>query len=323
MNVLVLLNAAAGTLVASTSGDEAERIARRFADRGHAADVRSVPGDQLADVTRAARDSGKYDLIVAGGGDGTLNTVAAQLVDSAVAFGVLPLGTFNHLALELGLPLDLDGAVDALADGRTVGFSVGRVNDQIFLLFSAVGLYSDVVRHRDAQRKVLGRKKMWAYTVAFFKMLTRWPLMRVRLVPTDGTPPVKRLTPAVLVALSDYQIRRLGAEDFSCTHRRSLNFYLARRTSRIGMIWLVLKGFARRVRPPADFDVVCTPAADLRLRRRHTRVAIDGEVIDLPAPLKYEVLRDALRMRVPAAYAEREDDAPRPPDRAEAPATAR
>ena len=162
MKALVLLNAAAGTLARSDTQDEPDRIRAAFARHDIAADVRSVPGPDLPRTARDARTS-DYDLVVAGGGDGTLNSIASELIGSDKPFAVLPLGTLNHLAKELDTPADLDEAVDAISRGLTTGaiepFNVGAVNDQPFLLFAAIGLYPNVVKHRDAQRKSLGRSK--------------------------------------------------------------------------------------------------------------------------------------------------------------------
>ena len=302
MKVLVLLNGAAGTLVSSDTGDEADRIARGFAARGVDANVRLVDGANLIDITRAARDSGQFDLILAGGGDGTVNSVASELVGSRVAFGVLPLGTFNHLAKELTIPLDLDQAVTALADGKTIRFDVGQVNGRTFLLFCAVGLYSDMIKHRDAQRKVLGRSKLIAGVIAFFRMFSRWPLMRVKL--KVGQESLRRLTPVVFVALSEYQIRALGLEDYSCRCRDRLNIYLAAKTKRRGLLWMMIKGFFGLMKPRKDFEVVTAKQAELAVRARTVRVGVDGEVVDLETPLALGVLAGGLKMRVPTGLGE-------------------
>src|SRR5689334_4705264 len=114
MRLLVLLNQAAGTLANSATGNEPERIRAGFAAGAVAGAIRSG-----------------YDAVVGGGGDGTLNTIAAGLAGSETAFGVLPLGTHNHFAKDLGVPLDLDAAVAALARGTTKAIDVGEVNGRL------------------------------------------------------------------------------------------------------------------------------------------------------------------------------------------------
>lgn len=300
MHALVMLNAAAGTLVASTKGNESDSIRDAFANHGWDADVRHVDGPDLARVATEARESGTYDLIVAGGGDGTLNTIASALVGGDVPFAVLPLGTFNHLAKELEIPLELDAAVAAIAGGRNVPFNVGRVNDRHFLLFAAIGVYSEMVKHRDAQRKAKGRKKMWAGAIAAVRLVFRWPLKHVQIRLGEAEV-VDRLTPFVYVSLSGYQMDSMGLTDAPADPRSKLNVLLALEQHRWGLVRLMLRATVRRVRARRDVGLIRTDSLELSVRgHRHVRVGYDGEVESMPLPLKIEILRGGLTMRVPA-----------------------
>src|SRR6185503_2272868 len=121
-------------------------------------------------VAREAAADASLAAVVAGGGDGTLNTIAAALAGTGKPFGVLPLGTHNHFAKDMAVPLDLAAAVAALARGVARGrfrdVDVGEVNGRLFLNFSGIGLHPLVVKHRDVQRAVLGRNKFVAMCVA-------------------------------------------------------------------------------------------------------------------------------------------------------------
>ena len=306
MRVLVILNAKAGTLVSSAEKDQATRIRDRFATHGVEAEVRDVPGPELLKVTTDARHSGRYDLIVAGGGDGTLNTIAGALVGGNVPFGVLPLGTFNHLAKELAIPLELDAAVDALATGRDHPFNVGEVNGQVFLLFAAIGIYSDMIKHRDAQRTALGRKKMWAGTIAFFKMLARWPLMRVTLrdfEPALERHSITRLTTVAYVSLSGFQMEQMGLTDAPMkSARTALTVLISPLVSRMGLLWVIVKGMLGRARVSEDMEKIRCDALTIAPHGRPViRVGYDGEVASMETPLKLRVIPGGLKMRVPAA----------------------
>lgn len=316
MRVLVLLNAAAGTLAASSDHDEPARIASEFARHGCDADVRAVPGDEIATVAREAAASRAVDLIVAGGGDGTINTVANSVIGSGVPFAVLPLGTFNHLAKELEIPLELPAAIEAIATGREVPFNVGKVNDRHFLSFAAVGIYSDLIRHRDAQRKTLGRKKMWAGTIAAFKLLFRWPLRHVTIRFGDAKV-VDRKTPFVYVSLSGLQLDAMGVADRPAFARDALNVIVALEQRRLDLLWLMTKSLLRRVRMGRDVESFRTDAIALSMRRRrHAHVGFDGEVESMPLPLRIALVPNGLTMRVPEAASKYV----RPPDLAAAPA---
>ena len=298
MRVLVILNQAAGTLAASQSGDEAERIRAGFAAAGVEADVRSVEGAQLADVAKHAHVEG-FDAVVAGGGDGTLNTIANALAGGPVAFAVLPLGTHNHFAKELNVPLDLDAAVTALAGGSTSALDVGEVNGRIFLNFSGIGLHPMLVKHRDAQRDVFGRKKFVAMLVALLSVLRRLPVLRVRLWYGDAM--IRRTTPSVIVCNNEHQMKVFGVENVSHADRGVLNVYLARATKWYGVLWLVVRAAFRQLENARKFESLVLPEFSIDTRNRHARVSIDGEVTDLRTPLNYRVRRGGLKVIVPAS----------------------
>jgi diacylglycerol kinase family enzyme len=297
MRVLVILNQAAGTLAASSADDEPRRIRDGFAAAGIDADVRDVAGPDLESVARGAAAEG-FDAVVAGGGDGTLNTIANALAGGPVAFGVLPLGTHNHFAKELGLPLDLDAAVAALARGTTEQLDVAEVNGRVFLNFSSLGLHPMMVKHRDAQRQVLGRRKFVAMFVALVSVLRRLPLRRVRLS-FDGQV-IRRITPSVIVGNNVHQMKVFGVENVSHPGRDVLNVYLARATKWYGVLWLFVRAALRLLRTAKTFEAIVVPEVTIETYSRHARVSSDGEVTDMPTPLHYRVRRGGLKVIRPA-----------------------
>jgi diacylglycerol kinase family enzyme len=300
MRVLVILNQAAGTLAASPAGDEPLRIRDGFVAHGIDAEVRDVDGAWLASVARGAATEG-FDAVVAGGGDGTLNTIANALAGGPVAFGVLPLGTHNHFAKELGVPLDLDAAVAALARGTSDDLDVGEVNGRVFLNFSGLGLHPMFVKHRDAQREVLGRRKFVAMFFALFSVLRRLPVRRVRL--RFGDTVIRRTTPSVIVCNNPLQMKLLGVENVSTPDRGVLNVYLARATKWYGVIWLILRAAVRRLDSARKFEALALSEFSVEARHSTARVSVDGEVTDMPTPLHYRVRRGGLKVIRPAALA--------------------
>ena len=304
MKVLVLLNESAGTLAASPTRDEPERIGEGFRAAGHEVDVRCVPPADLEGATRdAAADGSGYDAVVAGGGDGTLNTIAAAMAGTGKAFGVLPLGTHNHFAKDMNVPLDLDAAVAALARAAVRDVDVGEVNGRIFLNFSGVGLHPLVVRHREAQRAALGRKKFLALFVALFRVLRRPPVLRAR-IETDNGVSLRRITPSVIVCNNPHQMKVFGVENVSYPGRGVLNVYLAKATGWAGLLWLIVRAMFRSLDTARNFESMALPEVTISTRRRTSRVSIDGEVTDMENPLRYRVRRGALRVLVPEAKVE-------------------
>ncbi len=154
--ITALLNAGSGTGRSAALAD----TVRGLLGRGDAeVEVREIAPGASVDGAIAAAKSARPDVLVAGGGDGTVSAVAAALVDSDIVLGVLPLGTLNHFAKDLGIPLLLEAAAGAIVAGRTARIDVGEVNGRVFVNNSSIGLYPEIVRDREQQQRRLGRGK--------------------------------------------------------------------------------------------------------------------------------------------------------------------
>src|SRR4051794_37510526 len=158
-----ILNCAAGTCDPQTT----EVMIRQVA-AVHGATCEILAPERGADLTALARQAvaDGAALVVAGGGDGTINAVASALVGTEARLGVLPLGTLNHFAKDLGIPLALEEAVRTVFTGRPQAVDVGEVNGRLFLNNSSLGIYPRIVRLREAHRRQGVRK--W---IAFVKAL--------------------------------------------------------------------------------------------------------------------------------------------------------
>src|SRR5215212_7968240 len=156
--MVVVLNSSAGTAAASTNDVRTEITSRFAAHNLH---------PKIVDPAEADEAIAHDDLIVAAGGDGTISTVAAKLTDTGKTMGVLPLGTLNHFAKDLRIPLELDDAIATIADAHTVDVDVAQVNDRVFINNSSLGIYPHIVARREAQQVHLKRSKWTAFASAF------------------------------------------------------------------------------------------------------------------------------------------------------------
>ena len=294
---LVLLNTAAGTVQRLGDKNLAGRIEQLLRANEIEPHVWVVPAEQIVQLTQDATKRG-YDAVIAGGGDGTINSVAAELLDSPVAFGVLPLGTFNHFAKDLGLPTELDEAAVALARGAPQYLPICEVNGRIFLNFSGIGLHPRMVSERERARDPGGSKMLATFTAAV-RAVFRLPLLYVRLALPDRT--VWRLTPSVIVCNNQHQMRAFGVEAQSVTDRRLLNVYVARATRPPGMLWLLIRAFLRVLGTSNLFEVIAAPEVTVRMHRRSITVSIDGELVRMRVPLRYRVRERSLRVIMPAS----------------------
>ncbi|HLL16482.1 MAG TPA: diacylglycerol kinase family protein [Pyrinomonadaceae bacterium] len=297
VRVEIILNASAG------NGDqEAARatLAEIFAADGHLDAHVSLAqsGTEIVELARAAASNDGVQIVVAGGGDGTVNAVASELVGTQKTLGVLPLGTLNHFAKDLGIPLDLEGAARNIIEGEVVRVDVGDVNGRIFINNSSLGLYPSIVRHREKQQERLGRGKWFAAIWATVEIFRRYPLFGVRLSADDGQE-FRRRTPFVFIGNNEYQMDAFNLGARSCLDAGHLSLHLTRDIGRWGLVRLAASALFGRLRESKDFDALCTKEVWIETRRTRLRVATDGEVTIMRSPLHYAVRPGALRVIAP------------------------
>ena len=181
-NVEVIINESAGT---SHDQQASQAVVRAFANCGVGANVAIAhDGGELIELARRAVSNGAR-AVVAGGGDGTVSAVASQLIGTGKPLGVLPLGTLNHFAKDLGVPLKLEDAARSICEGREVRVDVGEVNGQIFINNSGLGLYPRIVLRREKLQERSGSGKWSAFFRAALAVLRRYTFLHVRLT-ADG-----------------------------------------------------------------------------------------------------------------------------------------
>ena len=255
-------------------------------------------GEQIHSAVQHALES-NCSAVVAGGGDGTLNAVASMLVGQPVVFGVLPLGTLNHFAKDLGIPLDFAAALAVIAAAHTVEVDVGEVDGHFFLNNSSLGLYVDMVRHRKDQQQRLGRGKWPAFAWAAWSALRRWPVMTVTLT-AEGKAWAHR-TPFVFVGNNVYRMEGFRVGERDRLSDGVLSVYVAERAGRLQLFALALRALTGRLRQARDFRAFATTELRIDTPRPQARIATDGELCLLPTPMHYRIHPRALRVLVPAA----------------------
>ncbi|HWZ72657.1 MAG TPA: diacylglycerol kinase family protein [Casimicrobiaceae bacterium] len=253
-------------------------------------------GKNILDAVRAAI-LGKPRTIIVGGGDGTLNTAAGLLIGSGIALGVLPLGTFNHFAKDLHVPLYLRRAVTTIAEGYCAQVDVGAVNDRFFLNNASLGIYPRLVKTRDLEQQRLGHGKWPAFVWAALAVLRRYPFVDVRLN-IDGKSLARR-APFVFVGNNRYEMEgfRIGAR--AGLDGGELSLYVANRTGRLGLVRLALRALLGRLDQAADFDMAYAKHIEVQTRRERVHLATDGELLVMQSPLRFRIVPGALKVIVP------------------------
>jgi diacylglycerol kinase family enzyme len=295
--MLVILNRAAGSVGAKTE-QRNDEISDLFAV--HGVKARIVHCDQhtaLEDLTAAAKDD-PDEVVVGGGGDGTISAVAGTLVGTGKTLGVLPLGTLNHFAKDLGIPLDLGGAVQTIARGQVKEVDVAEVNGHVFINNSSLGIYPHIVSNREAQQERLGRGKLPSALWATLHAFRRFPFLDLR-VNVDGQQ-LRRRTAFLFVGNNRYEIAGFKLGQRARLDTGKLGLYLAHRTGRLGLFRLGWNALRGRLHQEDDFESFLVEEATIEARKPRVLVAKDGEVEPLATPLHYRIRPRALRVMVPA-----------------------
>jgi diacylglycerol kinase family enzyme len=288
----IVLNSSAGP-----SHTQADAIKRAFQEAGGDALVAPVRrGEDVAAVARRLLEK-KPAALVAAGGDGTVSAVAGVLRGTGTPLGVVPSGTFNHFAKDLGLPLEAEEAARVIVAGKQAAVDLGEVNGNCFLNNASLGLYPGIVKERTRQQRRLRRSKRAAMLWATLAALDRPPLLDLRLE-VDGEVRDCR-APFVFVGNNDYllegfDIGRRGRVDCGV-----LTVYTTRSCTSGGLIALAFRALLGRLRQADDF--VESSATTLCVKSRHRRllVAMDGEVSRMATPLEFRILPRSLQVLVP------------------------
>ena len=299
MPLPIIVNPAAGL---GRSPQEIRELESIFADAGVAAKVLVL--DAGADVTSVAAEAAraKPAAVIAGGGDGTINAVASALAGTDVALGVLPMGTLNHFAKDLGIPLDVAEAARTIAAGHTSRVDGGEVNGRIFINNSSLGLYPSIVRHRESQQRRLGRGKWPALLWATLTVLHRNPLLTVR-VSLDNEQH-QCTTGFVFIGNNEYIMEGFNVGARARLDGGRLSLYMTRRRSRTRLFTLAFRALIGRLYQARDFEALTAKSITIESRHSHLHVATDGEVAVLQTPLEYAIRPGALKVLTPAPHEE-------------------
>lgn len=282
------VNAQAGT------ADEA----RTALSANAAFDVRELSPSELASRIGAAIDTGSTRVLVAGG-DGTIATAAAALRSrsDSCELAILPGGTLNHFATDLGIPADAAAALEVAAHGTARPADAGLVNDRLFLNTSSVGAYVRFVRMREYLEPRFGYRI--ASFLATLRLLFRLRSLAVELE-VEGKRRIYR-TPLVFIGVGERELKLPTLGNRIPEGKRGLHVMVVRGRSAARLLAIALNAMARGVttvsRTP-ELDSFIVDRCTITLRHRGF-VAVDGELVSLDTPLEYSLERDTIRVVCP------------------------
>jgi diacylglycerol kinase family enzyme len=293
-SIAVILNA--------RSGSQRAKEARTFLEKALKASGRSfeISVTSGSGLQRLAREKaeGDAEVLVAAGGDGTICGVAEAAMRSSKTLGVIPLGTFNYFARNLGIPLDLEGAARTILEGKVVRSSVLDLDGRLVLNNASFGIHRAVLLRRRKLNRLWGRHQLNSYLSVIFSAFQRAPKVRVRLTTDEGE--LVRETSLVMVCSNAYQMETFALAGTNCLEAGKFALYIARGSGRKTILELGLRALFRRLRPGVDYEVICSSDVTIEsLRGRELHAAVDGELERLKSPIHFRIHPQSLRVLAP------------------------
>lgn len=261
--------------------------------------IKFVAGKDLAKIAQECIDDG-CTAIVAGGGDGTLGSIASIAADAKIPFAVFPFGTLNHFAKDLGIPTDHTELIKMLEVGHTDKIDFGTVNDQPFLNNSSIGLYPELVIRREDREKKMGK---WPAAVVSFIELWRQPLQCFELKININNKTHKVFTPFVFIGNNDYGLDKFGINRRDALDKGHLCIYIFKGERRRWLLWHAIRSVFGK---PSDENLIRFESERIIIESKTPvfGVSIDGEAIELSTPLTYGIKKSKLTVIVPKPVVE-------------------
>ena len=243
----------------------------------------------------------KGGVVVAAGGDGTINAVAAAVLRSGCPFGVLPQGTFNYFGRANAIPQDARAAAIALLGASISPVTVGEVNGRVFLVNASLGLYPQLLEDREAWKKQFGRSRMVAFASGLATMFQARSQLSLEIEMAGKTTVL--CTPTLFIGNNHLQLAQVGidAVHSDAVNRAQLTGIAVRQAGTLALFGLLARGLIGRLGNADNINSFSFRKLKVAMRgSRQVKVATDGEITWMTPPLVFQVADTPLLLLVPA-----------------------
>lgn len=181
MKFAAVLNRDGGTLRTTDLAAFSDRIHQTLEAAGHSISIETVSGKEIVEALDRVASSSSVDVVLAGGGDGTISAAAGRLMGKKKALAILPAGTMNLFARGLGIPQSIDAALTAFADGEIIAVDIATANGRPFVHQFSIGMHAKMVQLRDKMEFGSRVGKIRASAKAAWETINNPPKMDVTL----------------------------------------------------------------------------------------------------------------------------------------------
>ena len=252
----------------------------------------------MQEILLRHRQAENVGVVVAAGGDGTLNAVASKLMGTDIPMGILPLGTFNYVARVLNIPLDLLDAAKTISEGQPRSVHVAQLNQHIYLNNASLGLYPLFIQKREQFNKHFGRFPLHAYTSALDVLIRDRKELKLEVEVDGQRYPVK--TPLIFFGNNQLQLAEMKLRIAEAAEAGKVAGVVVAKSDKRTLfktLWQLIKG---NLDQASDVYSFAADEVIVHSKRNKLTVAVDGEIVTMTPPLKITVRKHALNIMVPA-----------------------
>lgn len=282
-----------------------ETISRVMAEAGRRFELLPVDdASKLIDTAHmAVRLAREHDgIVVAAGGDGTLNAVSSVVLETGLPFGILPRGTFNYVGRAHGISQDTETATRCLLQSHIRPAQVGLLNGRPFLVNASFGLYPRLLEDREAYKRRYGRSRWVALWSALMTLGRAHRQLKVQ-VEHGGTLRTLR-TPTIVVDNNPLQLRQIGIGQEEELEHDHLVAITSAPVGTLALYGILLRGLMSRLGEADNVISFAFSRMTVHLGKQgYIKVATDGEVYRAKTPLVFEVSPHKLQLLVPCGDA--------------------
>lgn len=294
--LFIAINQASG----ADAQDMPDKLKTMLEEAGHSVTLFEIPhGGALADACQPliAQAKAADGVVVAAGGDGTVNGLAKLCYKHQLPLAIIPLGTFNYFARALGISSQLGEAVATISQGIIREVSAGFVQEHLFLNNASFGLYPKLIKKREAATKRFGRKRIIGALSALRSLFENHRCFTIAYRRAGNTE--HHRSHMVFIGNNTLQLETLGLDVSSCTKEDRLAVVILRSVSQWQMARLIWRGIVKNLKFEDRLQQFCADEITLETPENRLEMVIDGEIIHCTSPLTFRVEANAIKVIVP------------------------
>ena len=282
------------------SGNGVKQKALYKALEGHKEQVKVYvcnPTQTITEMVREAWNTGSK-IIVAAGGDGTVSSVASAILELKIEakLGVVPVGTLNHFAHDIGMPKSIEESIEIILKGNSSFIDAVKINNKYFINNSSLGIYPFMVE----ERKTIKHRwygKWVGMALSGITTIKRYPFITVEF--ENNGKKLVRKTPFIFIGNNTYDTTAGNLGSRKKINEGKLSIFIAHSLTRLALIKLLWHALRGRLLEQKDFDSIGLAKVEIKSRKRKIHVALDGEVVSMKGPLLYSIAPKALHVIIP------------------------